>query len=170
MEELTHLMQLIDAHSNTLPEGVYLDMCNSIKSVHDELNFVPEITELEIENHIEATEHYRHLEKTLHIHVMAMETVMKDIAKLKTRIRLSKKMREDAIQKFAVENGLHSLREYTEEAIKENTDADVKIIYKRYLDEYNRNIGYRKMACENVLHDLRAERDYIMNEMVNITQ
>ena len=36
-------------------------------------------------------------------------------------------------------------------------------------DEYNRNIGYRKMACENALHDLRAERDYIMNEMIYAT-
>ena len=34
MENLTHLMQLIDANSDNLSEGVYLEMCNSIKGVH----------------------------------------------------------------------------------------------------------------------------------------
>lgn len=169
MEKLTHLMQLIDAHSDTLPEGVYLDMCNSIKSVHEELNFTPELLELEIDVSETDTNNYRDLEKSLHTHVIAMETVMKDMEKLKPRKRLSNKLKTEAIKKFATETGLHSLREYTEEAIRENTNVDVKTIYKWYLDEYNRYIGYRKMACENALHDLRDERDYVMCEMVNNT-
>ena len=37
MENLTHLMQLIDANSINLPEGDYLDMCNTIKEVHEVL-------------------------------------------------------------------------------------------------------------------------------------
>jgi len=169
MEKLTHLMQLIDAHSDTLPEGVYLDMCNSIKSVHEELNFTPELLELEMDVSETDTNNYRDLEKSLHTHVIAMETVMKDMEKLKPRKRLSNKLKTEAIKKFATETGLHSLREYTEEAIRENTNVDVKAIYKWYLDEYNRYIGYRKMACENALHDLRDERDYVMCEMVNNT-
>ena len=169
MEKLTHLMQLIDAHSDTLPEGVYLDMCNSIKSVHEELNFTPELLELEIDVSETDANNYRDLEKSLHTHVIAMETVMKDMEKLKPRKRLSNKLKTEAIKKFATETGLHSLREYTEEAIRENTNVDVKTIYKWYLDEYNRYIGYRKMACENALHDLRDERDYVMCEMVNNT-
>lgn len=169
MEKLTHLMQLIDAHSDTLPEGVYLDMCNSIKSVHEELNFTPELLELEMDVSETDTNNYRDLEKSLHTHVIAMETVMKDMEKLKPRKRLSNKLKTEAIKKFATETGLHSLREYTEEAIRENTNVDVKTIYKWYLDEYNRYIGYRKMACENALHDLRDERDYVMCEMVNNT-
>ena len=170
MEELTHLMQLVDAHSERLPEGVYLDLCNSIKSVHDELvDFTPEIDELEMDVSENNEEHYRDLEKSLHTHAMAMETVMKDMEKLKPRKRLSNKLKTEAIKKFATETGLHSLREYTEEAIRENTNVDVKAIYKWYLDEYNRYIGYRKMACENALHDLRDERDYVMCEMVNNT-
>ena len=169
MEKLTHLMQLIDAHSDTLPEGVYLDMCNSIKSVHEELNFTPELLELEMDVSETDANNYRDLEKSLHTHVIAMETVMKDMEKLKPRKRLSNKLKTEAIKKFATETGLHSLREYTEEAIRENTNVDVKTIYKWYLDEYNRNIGYRKMACENALHDLRDERDYVMCEMVNNT-
>jgi hypothetical protein len=169
MEKLTHLMQLIDAHSDTLPEGVYLDMCNSIKSIHEELDFIPELVELEMDVSETDENHYRDLEKSLHTHVIAMETVMKDMEKLKPRKRLSNKLKTEAIKKFATETGLHSLREYTEEAIRENTNVDVKTIYKWYLDEYNRNIGYRKMACENALHDLRDERDYVMCEMVNDT-
>ena len=170
MEELTHLMQLVDAHSERLPEGVYLDLCNSIKSVHDELvDFTPEIDELEMDIPDNNEERYRDLEKSLHTHVMAMETVMKDMEKLKPRKRLSNKMKTEAIKKFATETGLHSLREYTEEAIRENTNVDVKTIYKWYLDEHNRNITYRQMACQNALHDLRDERDYVMCEMVNNT-
>ena len=37
MEKLTHLMQLIDANSGVLPEGVYLEMCNDMKEVHDNM-------------------------------------------------------------------------------------------------------------------------------------
>ena len=37
MENLTHLMQLIDSNSINLPEGDYLDMCNTIKEVHEVL-------------------------------------------------------------------------------------------------------------------------------------
>jgi hypothetical protein len=37
MEKLTHLMQLIDANSSVLPEGVYLEMCNDMKEVHDNM-------------------------------------------------------------------------------------------------------------------------------------
>jgi hypothetical protein len=170
MEELTHLMQLIDAHSERLPEGVYLDLCNSIKSVHDELvDFTPEILELDMNISETDANNYEDLEKSLHTHVMAMENVMKDMEKLKPRKRLSNKLKTEAIKCFAIETGLHSLREYTEEAIRENTNVDVKAIYKWYLDEYNRNIGYRRMACENALHDLRDERDYVMCEMVNNT-
>lgn len=169
MEKLTHLMQLIDAHSDTLPEGVYLDMCNSIKSVHEELNFTPELLELEMDVSETDTNNYRDLEKSLHTHVIAMESVMKDMEKLKPRKRLSNKLKTEAIKKFATETGLHSLREYTEEAIRENTNVDVKTIYKWYLDEHNRNITYRQMACQNALHDLRDERDYVMCEMVNNT-
>ena len=169
MEKLTHLMQLIDAHSDTLPEGVYLDMCNSIKSVHEELNFTPELLELEMDVSETDANNYRDLEKSLHTHVIAMETVMKDMEKLKPRKRLSNKLKTEAIKKFATETGLHSLREYTEEAIRENTNVDVKTIYKWYLDEYNRNITYRQMACQNALHDLRDERNYVICEMVNNT-
>lgn len=169
MEKLTHLMQLIDAHSDTLPEGVYLDMCNSIKSVHEELNFTPELLELEMDVSETDANNYSDLEKSLHTHVMAMESVMKDMEKLKPRKRLSNKLKTEAIKNFATETGLHSLREYTEEAIRENTNVDVKTIYKWYLDEHNRNITYRQMACQNALHDLRDERDYVMCEMVNNT-
>ena len=121
MEKLTHLMQLIDAHSDTLPEGVYLDMCNSIKSVHEELNFTPELLELEMDVSETDTNNYRDLEKSLHTHVIAMETVMKDMEKLKPRKRLSNKLKTEAIKKFATETGLHSLREYTERSHQRKT-------------------------------------------------
>ena len=35
MDELTNLMRLIDLNSKIIPEGDYLEMCNSIKKVHE---------------------------------------------------------------------------------------------------------------------------------------
>ena len=38
MEELTNLMRLIDLNSMVIPEGKYLEMCNSIKKVHESIS------------------------------------------------------------------------------------------------------------------------------------
>tara|TARA_B100001559_G_scaffold247563_1_gene210806 strand:- start:4505 stop:5302 length:798 start_codon:yes stop_codon:yes gene_type:complete len=38
MDELTNLMRLIDLNSEIIPEGNYLEMCNSIKKVHDTMS------------------------------------------------------------------------------------------------------------------------------------
>lgn len=38
MDELTNLMRLIDLNSEVIPEGNYLEMCNSIKKVHDTMS------------------------------------------------------------------------------------------------------------------------------------
>ena len=35
MEDLTNLMRLIDLNSTNISEGHYLEMCNSIKKIHD---------------------------------------------------------------------------------------------------------------------------------------
>ena len=38
MDELTNLMRLIDLNSEVIPEGNYLEMCNSIKIVHETMS------------------------------------------------------------------------------------------------------------------------------------
>tara|TARA_B100000073_G_scaffold336201_1_gene330702 strand:- start:1567 stop:2307 length:741 start_codon:yes stop_codon:yes gene_type:complete len=40
MDELTNLMRLIDLNSEIIPEGHYLEMCNSMKKVHETLSNV----------------------------------------------------------------------------------------------------------------------------------
>ena len=40
MDELTNLMRLIDLNSEIIPEGHYLEMCNSMKKVHESLSNV----------------------------------------------------------------------------------------------------------------------------------
>ena len=37
MEHLTELMQIVDSQSEILTEGVYIQMCNCLKKVHDHL-------------------------------------------------------------------------------------------------------------------------------------
>ena len=147
MENLTHLMQLIDANSDKLSEGVYLDMCNSIKEVHD--TFKPPNDNVYI---FQYSDRYRELELDLHRHVLEIE-------------RLSPQMKTDAIKSFAIDMQLHSLREYTEEAIKENTNCDINSIYKWYKLEYNKNVRNERDNLHRIIESYQQERDVIIEQL-----
>ncbi len=38
MEQLRKLMELVDKNVGTIPEGDYIEMCNSMKAIHDLVN------------------------------------------------------------------------------------------------------------------------------------
>ena len=52
MDELTNLMRLIDLNSEIIPEGHYLEMCNSMKKVHESLSNVNSSCDSESEDDI----------------------------------------------------------------------------------------------------------------------
>jgi hypothetical protein len=63
---------------------------------------------------------------------------------------------------------LDSLREYTEEALLENTNiTDVKFIYNWYLDIYNQRMYYKKETADITLADLIARRDELVNDLAD---
>ena len=52
MDELINLMRLIDLNSEIIPEGHYLEMCNSMKKVHESLSNVNSSCDSESEDDI----------------------------------------------------------------------------------------------------------------------
>ena len=162
MEKLTHLMQLIDDNSNALPEGVYLDMCNDMKGVHENMKEVDERTTTF------SQVRYEEIEYDLHRCVSVMEKLKVHMKRYKPRKRISNKMKKEAIMEWADHTRLDSLREYTEEALLENTNiTDVKFIYNWYLNIYNERIDYKKEAADIALSDLIARRDELVNDLAD---
>ena len=162
MEKLTHLMQLIDDNSNALPEGVYLDMCNDMKGVHENMKEVYERTTTF------SQVRYEEIEYDLHRCVSVMEKLKVHMKRYKPRKRISNKMKKEAIMAWADHMRLDSLREYTEEALLENTNiTDVKFIYNWYLNIYNERIYYKKETADIALSDLIARRDELVNDLAD---
>jgi hypothetical protein len=162
MENLTRLMQLIDANSDNLSEGVYLEMCNSIKEVHNYIHSEDNDDNNYIFQH---SDRYRELEMNLHTHVIEIERLTKLLDNLCFRKRLSPQMKTDAIHTFAIDMRLDSLREYTEDAIKENTNCDINSIYKWYKLEYNKHIRNKRDNLKEIIEGYQQERDAIIAEL-----
>ena len=74
-------------------------------------------------------------------------------------------MKTDAIKSFAIDMQLHSLREYTEEAIKENTNCDINSIYKWYKLEYNKNVRNERDNLHRIIESYQQERDVIIEQL-----
>ncbi len=165
MENLTHLMQLIDANSINLPEGDYLDMCNTIKEVHEVLK-VEDQSDEEYEYQTNE-ERLNELEKDLHHYVMHIEHMKKQLDSVKIRKRLSPKLKTLAIKQFSDVMGLHSLREYTEEAFMEQTNTTPKSIYEWYLKEHNRLQRYQQSSITSVIEECKHERNEIITLLFN---
>ena len=162
MENLACLMQLVDANSDRLLEGDYLKLCDNLKIVHEVLK--GEESDNETDDQID-DEQLKELETDLHYFVMHIEKLKKDLESIHTRKRLSPKLKTEAIKHFSCVMGLHSLREYTEEAILEHTNTTPKSIYEWYLKEHNRLQQYRRLSIESVIDECKCERDEIIAQI-----
>ncbi len=97
-----------------------------------------------------------------------MEKLKVHMKRYKPRKRMSNKMKKEAIMAWADHMRLDSLREYTEEALLENTNiTDVKFIYNWYLNIYNERIYYKKETADIALSDLIAKRDELVNDLAD---
>ena len=153
MEKLTHLMQLIDANSSVLPEGVYLEMCNDMKEVHDNMKGFDDTASYD-------DVRYDEISKDLHRTVVIIEKITKRMKGYRFRKRVSKKMKRRAIIDWADQTRLTSLIEYTEEALLECTNLkSVNFVYRWYLDKYNEQIQVKIDLANEALEDLYSERD-----------
>ena len=98
MENLARLMQLVDANSDRLLEGDYLQLCDNLKVVHEVLKGEEE-SDNETENQID-DEQLKELETDLHYFVMHIEKLKKQLESIHTRKRLSPKLKTEAIKHF----------------------------------------------------------------------
>jgi hypothetical protein len=160
MEPLKQLMTLIDANSDKLPEGEYLAMCSVLKEVHGSMKS----TELTLQS-----SDYYDLEEELGSVTMELERLRKERDTIHYRTRMTKHMKREAIREYAFTEGLHSLREYTAEALEE---AGIKIncneLYGKYLETFNYDIFQKKKAISLTLQDTREYRDRIIREMIDV--
>jgi len=159
MEKLTHLMQLIDANSSVLPEGVYLEMCNDMKEVHDNMKGFDDTASYD-------DVRYDEISKDLHRTVVIIEKITKRMKGYRFRKRVSKKMKRRAIIDWADQTRLTSLIEYTEEALLECTNLkSVNFVYRWYLDKYNEQIQVKIDLANEALEDLYSERDLYVESL-----
>ena len=154
-------MQLVDANSDRLLEGDYLKLCDNLKIVHEVLK--GEESDNETEDQID-DEQLKELETDLHYFVMHIEKLKKDLERFSSEFKTAK-LKTEAIKHFSCVMGLHSLREYTEEAILEHTNTTPKSIYEWYLKEHNRLQQYRRLSIESVIDECKCERDEIIAQI-----
>jgi len=160
MEALKQLMSLIDANSEKIPEGDYLAMCEAMKGVHGGLKS-DKITMRSVD--------YYELDEELSSVTMELDRLCRERDTIHYRTKMTKALKREAIREYAFTEGLHSLREYTHEALEE---AGIKIncneLYGKYLEAFNDEIFQRKKAISLTIQDTRAYRDEIVKEMVDV--
>ena len=148
-------MQLIDANSEKISEGDYLEMCNTIKCVHDSI---------EKRRGLES-ECYKELSDNLHDQVMMIEKMKDKLKTIKPIKRMTSKMKTRAIREYADAMGLHSLREYSEEAVMAQTFVEPSEIYGWFRGWHDRRQEYREIFISNVIQECEEERNRIISRM-----
>lgn len=150
-------MQLIDANSERIPEGDYLAMCNAMKVVHGSMK--PERVNIR-------TMAYYDMEDELTNVVLELERLHKERDKLHYRTRMTKAMKTQAIREYAFTEGLHSLREYSVEALEE---AGIRVnydeLYSKFLSDYNDDIFDKKRTIHLMIEEVRGHRDEVVYRM-----
>lgn len=147
-------MQLIDANSEKISDGDYLEMCNTIKTVHDSFE----------KRHI-GNERYEELSDDLHDQVMMIEKMKDKLKSIKPIKRMTSKMKTRAIREYADMMGLHSLREYSEEAVMAQTFVEPSEIYGWFRGWHNRRQEYQEIFISNVIEECEEERNRIIYRM-----
>ena len=74
-------------------------------------------------------------------------------------------MKTRAIREYADMMGLHSLREYSEEAVMAQTFVDPSEIYGWFRGWHNRRQEYREIFISNVIEECEEERNRIIYRM-----
>ena len=150
-------MHLLDANSHNVPEGDYLRMCNALKEIHETLG--REKTRVRSMNYYEYEDE--------------MATVTQELTRLRRerdavhyRTKMTAHMKTDAIREYAFREGLHSLREFTPEALEL---AAVRVnpdhVFAAYLEAFNTDVYEKKKAMQTMIQEARDYRDDIVRQM-----
>ena len=144
-------MQLIDANSEKISDGDYLEMCNTIKSVHDSVE----------KRHNLGSERYKELNDDLHDKVIMIEKMKNKLKNIKPIKRMTSKMKSRIIREYADAVGLHSLREYTEDAVVTQTFLEPREMYEWYAMRQE----CRRIFISNVIEECEEERNRIISAL-----
>tara|TARA_Y100000389_G_C17367132_1_gene466935 strand:+ start:184 stop:669 length:486 start_codon:yes stop_codon:yes gene_type:complete len=160
MDTLKNLMSLIDANSEKIPEGDYLAMCDAMKVVHGNMR---------AERVIVRSVEYYDLEEEMSRVTMELVKLHKERDNIHYRTKVSKAMKREAIREYAFTEGLHSLREYTEEALDE---AGIRVncneLYGKYLESFNDDIYQRKKVVHLSIQEMRDYRDSVAKDLADV--
>lgn len=160
METLRNLMALIDANSDKIPEGDYMAMCEAMKGLHGSVR-KEGLT-------LRSMDYYDIEEELTHV-TMELERLQRERDNIHYRTKMSKFMKSEAIREYAFTEGLHSLREYTPEALSEaGIDVNCNELYGKYLEAYNHDIFQKKKAIQLTVQDKREYRDNLVKEMADV--
>jgi hypothetical protein len=184
MEHLNELMEIVDSQSDVLTEGIYIKMCNCLKKVHDylvrpveqdsdddfQIQPIPSVEETaEIIGRIDIVEL-----KIVEIDE-DLKTAERSLRKLKPINRITKKVKEAAIEEYCVsDRRLVGGKAWTFSNLVGHSSFRIPLnernIYQDYKertnDRINRLIGeaqYHKM-------DLECERERMVEEHLELTQ
>ena len=137
MKPLTEIMQLIDTHSDVLPEGDYLRMCGLLKNVFDQMSKPPE-------------------------KVVRSQQYVQMSPPLRERHRSNCTMRYEnrlAIKKTSMDLRGLKLRSRITEAVKAEVGSDDRDTCKKYLRDKNFEVLRRRVELETKLVELESEKE-----------
>jgi aryl carrier-like protein len=159
MESLRALMSLVDANSHNVPEGDYLAMCDALKVVHG--NMKPE--RVNVRSMV-----YYELEDELMKVTQELMRLHKDRNATHYVSRITKDMRTRAIHEYTFREGLHSIREFTVDALKEaGVRIDFDDLFRRFVEAHNDQIYEKKKAIHLMIEEARGYRDELVSRMAN---
>ena len=160
METLKNLMSLIDANSDKIPEGDYMAMCEAMKGLHGSVR-KEGLT-------LRSMDYYDIEEELTHV-TMELERLHRERDNIHYRTRLTKFMKSEAIREYAFTEGLHSLREYTPEALEEaGIRVNINEVYAKHLEDFNQDIFQKKKAIQMMVQEKREYRDNLVKEMADV--
>jgi len=149
MEALGEIMQLIDTHSDAIPEGDYLKMCGLMKSVFDGMSRP-------------APQRQRVVSRAVEIPMELRERYVVNWRKF-CRVR-------DDLKKFSKELRGLKIRSRVTEAVMAEAGSRDREVCKSYLREVNFKVARRREALEAELTRLEAERLVVNEERTSIQE
>jgi len=140
MKPLTEIMQLIDTHSDVMPEGDYLRMCGLLKEVYDQMSKPSkEVARVaRVQQYFSMSpplnERYMMNNRMCYVNRLATKQASMDLRGLKLRSRITEAMKTEA--------GSH--------------DRDVCI---KYMRDKNFEVLRKRVALETQLVELESEKE-----------
>lgn len=153
MEALRSLMQIVDSHAESIPEGDYLRMCNNLKEIHDtipkhddppmtdtrilvqSIPFSARLPNNEDEEYISIHEEWVWCNNCIQELDRERDEIIRERNKLKVIKNVTKKIKKDAIRNAAFQNFGGDTNIKTIDDLRSNglTILDEKEFYRAYV-------------------------------------